>query len=567
MSKSLTGKIRIAQAFGYYTTDGALIETSLTNNELRKVLSGLKGSKISTRPNSKIVIEEVYSDYVVTKNQKKEPTGRRVTFDEIISADQTNIHFLKDGLYPSSNPDRSKCDYGLSNNTYAPRIAELIRRTIKENLIDLPPEIRILPMTINSATHKNCHSVKDLQDKFFLGLLPSRERNGRYLYTRRKINSKPGAVILFQANSSIIASAEYIGIQPLKKSVEGYNGYMVFDVNSIQVFDPIYHDEMRECWPKFNKFSQAFQKLDPDGYPQFLKMLNGIKSPQGNFFAEKAIEISNPPEEVELNKPQEIFSLSTGDIVSKRNLYDLIQYSKVKSSRYWGGEDFIIGNTPQQGINWIGKLPAVKAVIIKTRPGVYDEDGWSDESKEAYHYSFKARNSVVSFGEKANKVLIGQPQYFYPIFLFTECAEGWKFEEIFSVVEIEDKYVVLKRGIISYTEIITTQDNQQFKEGGRRYVTHLMAERNMDVVKAVKESNSWECEICGINFQQKYGVSYIEAHHKIPISTYSSRYIVKPEDLVLLCPNCHKTVHIFMKDKDMEYEEIKSVLSKARDGQ
>ncbi len=179
----------------------------------------------------------------------------------------------------------------------------MIRRTIKEsilekNVIDLPPEIRIIPMTINSFTHEDCHSVKDLQEKFFLGLLSSRERNGFYRYAGKKINSKSGAVMLFQSNSSIIASAVYLGIKPLEKPVDGYNGYMVFDVNSIQVFDPIYQDAMRECWPNFKKFSQAFQRLDPGGYPQFLRILSGIKSPHG-YYTEEAVDISNPPEQVE----------------------------------------------------------------------------------------------------------------------------------------------------------------------------------------------------------------------------------------------------------------------------
>ena len=264
---------------------------------------------------------------------------------------------------------------------------------------------------------------------------------------------------------------------------------------------------------------------------------------------------------MELSRPQDLFSLSTGDTVTKRNLFDLIQYSKVESSQFWAGQEFVIGNTPQQGINWVGQLPAVKAVIIKTRPGSYEEDGWSDESKTSYHYSFKARNSVVSYEEKANKVLINQIQHLYPIFLFTEYAEGWRFEGVFTVSEIEDKYVVLNRGKVLPDEILSSQDEAQFQEGGRRYVTHLMAERNKDVVKVLKESNSWVCEICGIDFQNRYGVSYIEAHHKVPISTYSALYIVKPEDLALLCPNCHKAVHIYMKENDMEYDEIKDVLS------
>lgn len=122
---------------------------------------------------------------------------------------------------------------------------------------------------------------------------------------------------------------------------------------------------------------------------------------------------------MKLSKPQDLFSLASGDTVSKRNLFDLIQYSKVDSSPYWSGPEFTIGNTPQQGINWVGNLPSVKAVIIKTRPGSYEEDGWSDDDKSAFHYSFKARNGEINFKEKANDVLIKQPQHLYPILLFS----------------------------------------------------------------------------------------------------------------------------------------------------
>lgn len=262
-----------------------------------------------------------------------------------------------------------------------------------------------------------------------------------------------------------------------------------------------------------------------------------------------------------LSKPQDLFSLSRGDTVTKRNLYDLIQYSKVELSPYWAGQDFSIGNTPQQGINWIGQLPAVKAVIIKTRPGAYEEDGWSDGSKISYHYSFKARNSKISYKEKANEVLIKQPQHLYPILLFTENGKRWKFEGSFSVSEIQDTYVVLNQGGIAVAESSSGQEEVQYQEGERHYVTHLMAERSKDVVNALKKSASWTCEICNTDFNDKYGVPYIEAHHKVPISTYSTKYSVTPKDLALLCPNCHKAVHIYMKNDGLEYEKIKKILS------
>jgi len=131
--QNLTDKIKSQQASGYFKKDGTLIETPLRHDDVRRVVIGLVGDKISTKANSKTVIEEVFSDYLSTKNIDGTYSGHRVDFDEIVSADQTNIHFLKNRLFPSANSDRKKCDYGLRNNSYAPRIAELIRRTVKEN--------------------------------------------------------------------------------------------------------------------------------------------------------------------------------------------------------------------------------------------------------------------------------------------------------------------------------------------------------------------------------------------------------------------------------------------------
>jgi predicted HNH restriction endonuclease len=147
-----------------------------------------------------------------------------------------------------------------------------------------------------------------------------------------------------------------------------------------------------------------------------------------------------------LTKPQDLFALTAGDAVTKRNLFDLIQYSKVPGSPQWGGEEALINNTPQQGINWIGDPPACRAVIIKTSSGSYESDGWEGEGKAAYRYSFKVRSEKISYTEKANAVLIGQPQYQYPIILFTDGGDSWIFEGSFSVSEIEDRYVVLVRG-------------------------------------------------------------------------------------------------------------------------
>jgi putative restriction endonuclease len=86
-----------------------------------------------------------------------------------------------------------------------------------------------------------------------------------------------------------------------------------------------------------------------------------------------------------------------------------------------------------------------------------------------------------------------------------------------------------------------------------------MVERNPQAVAAAKKSRPWVCEICLSEFSDRYGVKYIEPHHKVPISTYSDTYEIKPSDFALLCSNCHTAVHI-MKTEDIGYSDIKAWL-------
>lgn len=270
---------------------------------------------------------------------------------------------------------------------------------------------------------------------------------------------------------------------------------------------------------------------------------------------------SNIQPAVVLTTAADLFSLTPGDIVTKRNLYDLVQFSKVATSSYWSGTSGAIGNTPQQGINWIGLPPVVQGVIIKTRSGAYEHDGWLDEGHSRYRYSFKARNGVVSLEEKANAVLVEQPQHLYPVFLFTEHKNAWRFEGVFTVSEIETQFVILQRGLPAGGSSLQLE-GILFQEGGRKYVTHLRIERSTEAVDVLKNTPSWACDICAENFEQKYGVRYIEAHHKKPISTYSVEHSVSLSDFALLCPNCHRAVHIYMRQDEFDYEKTKALLQK-----
>ena len=267
-----------------------------------------------------------------------------------------------------------------------------------------------------------------------------------------------------------------------------------------------------------------------------------------------------------INNTLQLFTLPVGSQISKRNLFDLIQYSKVEGSKFWSGAELVIGNTPQQGINWIGNHPYLKAVIIKTYYGAYKEDGWENLEQTLFRYSFKARNGKINFSEFANDTLLKQPIYRYPILLFIENGKFWEFRGEFHVNAIMESYVSLEKieDYLSQEEV--AEDEVIFQEGNKRYAVHIIVERSKDAVKAVKASKKWVCDICEQNYFDRYGVEYIEAHHKIPLSSFTQETETQLSDFVLLCPNCHKAVHIYMKTTDQNYDAIKYKLQHAGGG-
>lgn len=105
----------------------------------------------------------------------------------------------------------------------------------------------------------------------------------------------------------------------------------------------------------------------------------------------------------------------------------------------------------------------------------------------------------------------------------------------------------------------------QVEEGKRLLKKHYIRERNPKVIKeakriALKRNGELRCEVCNFSFSEHYGErgkDFIEGHHKIPISQMEDGQRTSPEDIVLLCSNCHKMVHIKMPP--ISIEELKQI--------
>lgn len=90
-----------------------------------------------------------------------------------------------------------------------------------------------------------------------------------------------------------------------------------------------------------------------------------------------------------------------------------------------------------------------------------------------------------------------------------------------------------------------------FPEGRVVERIHVHRERNPRLVKVAKEKFLREhgrlfCIACGFDFEKVYGDrghGYIEAHHTEPLSEMNIEHETRPEELAMVCSNCHAMLH------------------------
>jgi hypothetical protein len=100
-------------------------------------------------------------------------------------------------------------------------------------------------------------------------------------------------------------------------------------------------------------------------------------------------------------------------------------------------------------------------------------------------------------------------------------------------------------------ELGESEEEISAEEGAQRLQLHLIRERDSRLVRLKKqqvlESGArLACEICGFNFEDRYGShgrGICEVHHRIPLSSRLDESHSRLEDLAIVCANCHRMLH------------------------
>jgi 5-methylcytosine-specific restriction protein A len=106
---------------------------------------------------------------------------------------------------------------------------------------------------------------------------------------------------------------------------------------------------------------------------------------------------------------------------------------------------------------------------------------------------------------------------------------------------------------MSTTEVAAEvpSETEEFTEGRILTALHKRRERNPTLVRKKKDaaratSGKLECEVCGFDFEQRYGslgAGFAECHHTVALSKLGTVTRTRLTDLVLVCSNCHRMLH------------------------
>ena len=149
--------------------------------------------------------------------------------------------------------------------------------------------------------------------------------------------------------------------------------------------------------------------------------------------------------------------------------------------------------------------------------------------------------------------------------------DGKNVEVLFFKEEYLDKFL---NTVLLDGEKSTAEDGLEtvYREGNR--VIHIGTRYERDkklreaVIKDFKKKHHGKlfCSICGFDFEKVYGElgkDFIEVHHTVPLSDVKNEHDVKVEDMICVCPNCHKMIH--HRKPVLTPDELKNAIAKDKE--
>lgn len=173
---------------------------------------------------------------------------------------------------------------------------------------------------------------------------------------------------------------------------------------------------------------------------------------------------------------------------------------------------------------------------------------------DGHDYNLKAKDAVLLPEVLRTKVIprakeggfgFGQSNIRYPI---GEGADN-AVKEVLSYIKRYDDSEEIERDTertlasLSLDDIKKLAGEASDKPAPKYSVQQTQRKRNMYLPELIKRMANGKCQLCGqiLDYKDSAGRPYLEAHHIIPLADDGPDSI---DNMVALCPNCHRKMHV-----------------------
>lgn len=120
--------------------------------------------------------------------------------------------------------------------------------------------------------------------------------------------------------------------------------------------------------------------------------------------------------------------------------------------------------------------------------------------------------------------------------------------------------------ILSNFDVVFDNLTHSYTEGTAHNISVTTYERNEQARSACLSHFGYSCQICGLNFEEKYGnvgKDFIHVHHINFISSMGGQsHKINPlTDLIPVCPNCHAMLHRKIDGEFLSPDQLKQRVS------
>lgn len=176
------------------------------------------------------------------------------------------------------------------------------------------------------------------------------------------------------------------------------------------------------------------------------------------------------------------------------------------------------------------------------KESISDMDYKDGKSKAGFYVKFK---KIRNFDNNITRDLLKEK---LPELLIISCGIG----TVHKMLESEYNYILELSNLPRiFSDIETKELSIEEKTGIEGELIEkkiMLRKRNREIVQRCKLRDGYKCSSCGFYHDDKI----VEAHHLNPISMNANNKVTS-NDLITLCPTCHRLAHLIINQAKIDY--------------